>query len=423
MPGTRETFAMKMYYRISLPVVILLFAGLGTFSLIVFKSKPEKEPRKILPTVVEVVIAEKRPVTFIVKSQGTVVPRTETDLIPEVSGKITAISPSLYAGGFFEVGELLVEIDSSDYAVALVRAESVLAKAKLNLSEEVAKSEQALKDWENLGNGEATELVLRKPHLIDAEANVKSAQADLEKARRDLERTRIRAPYAGMVKEKKADLGQFVSPGVMLAKIYAINYVEVRLPIPSHDISYVDLPYAYQGKNRKKASLSVLLEADFGGHRYTWDGLIVRTEGVVDPRSRVIYAVAQVQDPYRQEAGSARPPLQIGMFVKAEIRGKKVEDAVILPRHALRQNNRVLVVDASDTLVSREVKVIRADTENVIIGAGLEDGDKVCLTALEFVVGGMKVTTQMAVEKAGGEDPAFEENVVSTEEPNGDEEI
>ena len=112
---------MKMYYRISLPVVILLFAGLGTFSLIVFKSKPEKEPRKILPTVVEVVIAEKRPVTFIVKSQGTVVPRTETDLIPEVSGKITAISPSLYAGGFFEVGELLVEIDSSDYAVALVR--------------------------------------------------------------------------------------------------------------------------------------------------------------------------------------------------------------------------------------------------------------------------------------------------------------
>ena len=414
---------MKMHYRISLPIVILLFAGLGTYNLVLFKSKPEKEPRKILPTVVAVVTAEKRAVTFIVKSQGTVVPRTETDLIPQVSGKITAISPSLYAGGFFEVGDVLVEIDSSDYEVALVRAESVLAKAKLSLSQEIAQSEQALKDWGNLGNGEATELVLRKPQLIDAEANVRSAEADLEKARRDIERTHIRAPYAGMVKEKNADLGQFVSPGIMLAKIFAINYVEVRLPIPSHDIPYVDLPYAYQGNDGEKASLYVQLEADFGGHRYTWDGLIVRTEGVVDPRSRVIYAVAQVQDPYRQEAGSARPPLQIGMFVKAEIRGKTVEDAVILPRHVLRQNNRILVVDAANTLEGRDVEVIRTDTENVIIGAGIEDGDKVCLTALEFVVDGMKVTTQMAADEAGGEDPAFEENVVSTEEPDGDEEI
>ncbi len=413
---------MKMRYRILLPILIIGYAATITYYLIEYREKPEKKPKEILPTIVYVSEAKKRPVTFTIKSQGTVVPRTETDLIPQVSGKITSISPSLYAGGFFEEGDVLVEIDSSDYEVALVRAEAVLAKAELNLSQEAALSEQASKDWGNLGNGEATELVLRKPQLIDAEANVKSAQADLEKARRDLQRTLIRAPYAGMVKEKNTDLGQFVSPGALLAKIFAINYVEVRLPIPSHDLAFVDLPYAYHGNDGGKASLYVQLEAAFGGTRHTWDGLIVRTEGVVDPRSRVIYAVAQVQDPYRQESGSSRPPLQIGMFVEAEIRGKTVADAVTLPRHALRQNNRILVVGAGDTLAGREVEVIRLDAENVVIGAGLEEGEQVCLTALEFVVDGMKVTPEM-VKSDNGEDPVLEENVVSTEAPDRDEEI
>ncbi len=418
-----ETSFMKMYYRISLPLVIIAFAALGTFNLIEFRDKPEKEARNVLPTVVDVMRAVKRPVTFTVKSQGTVTARTETDLIPQVSGKITAISPSLYAGGFFDEGDVLVEIDPSDYEVAVVRADSLLAKAQLNLSQEIAQSEQARRDWENLGEGEATALMMRKPQLIDAEIGVKSAEADLEKARRDLERTRIRAPYAGMVKEKFADLGQFVSPGTMLANIFAINYVEVRLPIPSNDLSFVDLPYAYQGRSGEKAaSLDVFLHADFGGSKHTWRGHIVRTEGTVDPRSRVIYAVAQVQDPYRPAPGSDRPPLQIGMYVEAEIKGKTIEEAVLLPRHALRQNNRVLVVDGSNKLEARNVEVIRTDTESVIIGAGIETGDNVCLTALEFVVDGMKVTAQMT-EELPTEKSSFDEKMVSADKPDGGEEI
>ncbi len=414
---------MKMHYRILLPIVIIAFAGLATYNLILFKSKPEKEERKPLATIVEVMRAKKRSVTFTVKSQGTVAPRTETDLIPQVSGKITSISPSLYAGGFFEEGDVLVEIDSSDYEVAFVRAESVLAKAKSSLSQEIAQSEQARKDWKNLGQGNATELVLRKPQLIDAEATVKSAQADLEKAIRDLERTRIRAPYAGMVKEKNTDIGQFVSPGIMLAKIFAINYAEVRLPIPSHELSFVDLPYNYHGKGGKKAELKVLLSADFGGRKYIWKGLIVRTEGTVDPRSRVVYAVAQVHDPYRPAAGSDRPPLQMGMFVEAEIKGKTVENAYVLPRQALRNNNHILIVDDRSTLEMRKVGVIRTETENVIIGEGIEDGENVCLTALEFVVGGMKVTAQMREEEEFLAEPTFEEKMVSAEKPEGGEEI
>ena len=149
----------------------------------------------------------------------------------------------------------------------------------------------------------------------------------------------------------------------------------------------------------------------------------MRTEGTVDPRSRVVYAVAQVQDPYRQAAGSAHPPLQMGMFVKAEIKGKTIENAFVLPRQALRNNNQILIVEANSTLVARNVEVIRMERENVIIGAGINDGDSICLTALEFVVGGMKVTAQMKEEEQFEEEPTFEEKMVSAKNPEGGEEI
>ncbi len=377
--------------KIFLPLAILAIAGLSSYTLVLLRPEPESKERTVSPTAVEVVTAIRQTVTLSVKSQGTVAPRTETVLITQVSGMITQISDSLYAGGFFEKGEVLVEIDPSDYEAAAIRAGATLAQARLNLATENAQAEQARQDWEALGNGAPTDLVLRTPQLLDAESRVCSAEADLEKARRDLLRTRVSAPYDGMVNKKSVDVGQHVVAGTRLADIFAIDIAEVRLPIPNRELAYLELPYTYRGKDRREEGPLVYLRAEFGGGEHSWVGRLVRTEGTIDPKSRVLYAIAQVSDPYAETSDPNKPPLQVGMFVEAEIIGNTIEEVVVLPRHALRSRNTVLVVDQNNALETRSVDVIRADEERVFIRDGIEEGERVCLTALEYVVDGMQV--------------------------------
>ncbi len=385
-----------------LPLVILAVAGGVTYGLIKLRPKPKSEVRPPGVVAVEILPVEKGTLTFSVKTQGTVAPRTETSLILQIQGEIVAISPSLYAGGFFRQGDVLLEIDSLDYQTALIRAEADVAQARLNLAQEGALAEQARKDWMAMGDGKPSALVLREPHLQDAQARLRSAEAGLEKAKRDLDRTRIRAPYAGMVRAKHVDLGQYVSVGTRLADIFAIDYAEIRLPLTKENLAYLDLSSAYRGGRQTGGGLKVILRSDFAGSEHMWMGRIVRTEGVVDTRSRVLYAVAQVDDPYALGADASLPPLQMGSFVEAEIEGETVEDVIVLPRHVIFDGDQVLIVDRENILRKRTVEVLRTAGREVVVREGLKDGDQVCLTALEFMVDGMVVAPRLVEEQKSG---------------------
>jgi RND family efflux transporter MFP subunit len=255
-----------------------------------------------------------RSLNFVVTSQGTVKPRTETTLVSEVSGKVVSVSEHFIAGGFFRKGDVLLQIDPSDYRTAVKRVQANLASREARLSEEVARSEQALKDWNNLNRkGQPSDLVLRKPQLADARANVQAAEADVQKAERDLQRTNITVPYDGLVRVKRVDIGQYVTPGTQLGVTFAIDSAEIRLPLSDNDMAFLELPSA---TNRAGKPLpSVILRADNVGASGQWEAVIIRTEGVVDEASRVIYAVAQVIDPYGILGQSTQEELKVGTFI------------------------------------------------------------------------------------------------------------
>ncbi len=338
----------------------------------------------------DVIEARERLVNFTVTSQGSVQPRTETTLVAEVSGKISSVAPNFIAGGVFNAGDVLLEIDPSDYETALKRAEAGLASQQARLADERARSEQALRDWRNLGRtGEPSDLVLRKPQLQEALANVEAAEADVDKARRDLERTRITVPYDGLVKRKLVDIGQFVSPGSQLGVTFAIDTAEIRLPISTDDVAYLDLPSATDTED--DALPLVTLSAQQGGAQRTWQARIVRTEGIVDEASRVIYAVARVVDPYSVLGQSTQDELQVGTFVRAEIQGRSAGSVVVLPRRALQQDDTVLVANRERELEIRPVTVVRSEPHEVYISAGVEDGEWVITTTLEAPIPGMKL--------------------------------
>jgi RND family efflux transporter MFP subunit len=317
-------------------------------------------------------------------------PRTQTTLVAEVSGKIIAVSDNFVAGGFFRSGETLLEIDPSDYRTAVKRAEAALASRRAQLADEEARSRQAVKDWKNLGRtGDPPALVAREPQLADARANVLAAEADLEKAQRDLQRTRISLPYDGVVRQRQADLGQFVAPGTQVGATFSVGTAEVRLPVSPTDLAFLELPTPGTGLPEDPAVVELATEE--AGRTLTWEARLVRTEGVLDEQSRVLYAIAEITDPYGIQGLTSQPVLRMGTFVRASIEGRYLRDVVILPRYVLRNDGTVLVANAERELEVRPVTVVRAEPDLVYISDGIADGEQVITTTLEAPIPGTRL--------------------------------
>lgn len=384
-----------------LPLIVLAAAGVGTWVLIESRAVPETRPPDVEVPLVETMTAEYSSVTLTVSAEGTVAPRTETQLVPEVSGRVVEISDSMVAGGFFDEGEVLFRLDPREYELAVVRSRAAIAQANLGLETERQEAALARREWELLDVGPLTPLALREPQIAEAQAQLDSAEAALEQAQYDLERTTVRAPYAGRVRSESLDLGQFVSRGNAVATIYSVDAAEIRLPIPDTELAFVNLPLGYRESAEEGVSTGpmVVVRAEFAGRQHEWRGRIVRTEGEIDPRTRMVHAIARVQNPYARGADPDRPPLAVGMFVTAEISGRPSGRVVVLPRSVMRAGDEVLLVDAHDRLRLQRVEVLRLERDRVLVRDGLEEGARIVVSPLENAVGGM----QVRVREPGGE--------------------
>jgi len=374
-----------------LPVLVLLAALAGGRYIVSQRPEaPQFQPPQV-PVAIDAIRVLPEDYRVVIRSEGTVEPRTESTLIPQVSGQIVAISPTFREGGFFEQGDVLVTLDPRDYQLAIASAEAQVAQAESALEQELAQAKVVEDDWRMLGR-EAPRLGLRQPQIAAARATLLSAKAQLERAKFDLERTRIRAPYDGQVLEKNVDIGQFVSTGTLLARVYATDYVEIRLPLSNRQLEFVDLPERFRGETAQRgtAGPEAIIKATIGRQEWRWTGRIVRAEGAIDTRTRQLFVVAQVDDPY--EPGlDGQPPLRIGQFVEAEIEGVTLVNAFVLPRSALREAVEVLVVDEDSRLQRRPVTVAWTDGEHAIVTAGLEPGEVVNITPLAVAANGTLV--------------------------------
>ena len=392
-----------------LPVVVLGVALAAAFVMWANRPPVETLTPVVTPPAVRVQTVAFESVDLTVSSQGTVQPRTASQLVPEIAGTVLDVSPAFAVGGFFEEGDVLLQIDPYDYQQALIAARSQLAQAQLRLAQAEAEAEVARREWEEIGQGDANPLTLRLPQVEDARAAVASAEAAIDRATRDLERAEVRAPYAGRVQTKDVDVGQFVNRGTAVGRIYAVDSAEVRLPLPDEELAYVDVPMSYRGA-QQQAGPAVTLSADFAGRHFSWRGRIVRTEGEIDPVSRMVHVVAEVADPYAPGPDPTRPPLAVGMFVEAEITGRRVDDVVVLPWAALNGRDQVLIVDDDGRLRFRQVDILRSTSEHVLVQDGLAPGERVSISALDAVIEGMAVQVAGAepatMARAGGGAPA-----------------
>ena len=320
---------MAKLLRIIIPLLIL---AVGYFGFGILAEKEELEVRtrpapKIIET--EVQVMERRDFRVTLSTQGIVRPHNETALTPRVSGRVIKISPKFESGSFFEKGDILLELDPSDFLAALSAAEARLARSEAAFAQEDARAKQALLDWEDLGYTEPpTELVLRKPQLKEAEANVKASEAELLSAQNDLKRAQVLAPYDGRVRERSVGLGQSVSPGTTIGEIFSTNFAEVRLSLSTRDLVHVDLP-----DNPDDLAVPVTL------------------------------------------TDALAPPLRIGQPIRAEIKGNTIENVFIVPRDTLLRPNEIVLIEPVELTIARtRIEPVWSDSVNLIVRDNITEG-------------------------------------------------
>lgn len=379
-PGFRKILA------IALPVMVLVL-GFGAFKLI--KANPpeasKRPPQRSQAVPVEATRLSLQDYTTTLRSFGSVQPRKQTTLVAQVSGMVSEVSPLFRAGSRFSKGDVLLSLDSSDYAIAVRGAQAALIQASALFTEEKARGDQAATDWKKLGKrGKPGALLLRTPQRQAAQAQVQAAQAQVERAELDLARTQIKAPYDGQVLSTAVDEGRFVTTGSSLGAVFASGALDVRLPLNAGQLQQMDPALIDSGE------AVVELISGGGGQEQRFQARLVRSEGQIDLTTRQMFVVAEVE---------AEATIAIGQFVEAHLPGKRYNDVFVIPERLLRPEGDVFL--ATDGQVLRgAVQLLFDDGENAVV-TGLSAGDALILTPLGSAVSGMRIAATI-----DGEPPA-----------------
>jgi len=342
--------------------------------------KPDKKKPQRTAYVVEVVPPKAGSQRVKLQATGTVVPAQEITLKARVSGEIVEISPDFIEGGLFKEGEAILNIDPVDYQLALEQKKAALAEAEYQLKLEEGQRDVAAREWELIAPGadanEADrELALRVPHLKYRAAKLEAAEAELEKATLDLARTEVRAPFNAVVVERKTNLGTQASLQDSLAVLAGIDRFYVRASLPVDQLRRITCD--------PETGSDVTI---FRGSGDVRKGQVVRMESSLEEAGRMARVLIAVEKPLAGEN-----PILLNEYVRVSISGDPVEKAYHIPRSALHDDRFVWIATPKGTLAIREVDVVWRDASDVIVSAGLKDGERLIVSNLSAPINGMKL--------------------------------
>lgn len=373
---------------------ILLVAA--AITVLIFLTEPSAKSEgatKQMAMLVEVQPAEKGDFTPVLVATGTVQPVEDVMLSPLVSGEIVRRDPSFTPGGFVSKGEVLLQIDPSDFRNTLELRKSELQQAETNLQVEMGRQEVAEQDLELLGidslSPNQKSLVLRKPQLNSVEANLKSAKASVQQAQLNLSRTTIKAPYDAHILSQNVTIGSQVTPGDNLGRLVGTDYYWVNLTVPVNKIKWLQFP---DTDSEKGSPVKILSSSAWNKGEFR-EGYLYKQVGALDDQTRLARILVRVPDPLAKNSEKDKPELMIGSFVEAHMQAEEIKDVVRMNRDFLRSNNTVWVMQDGELRI-RDLDILLSDSKYVYIKSGLEDGDKVVTTNLSTVSNGIKLRTE-----------------------------
>lgn len=365
------------------PVIVAIVTALIVSALV--RTAPEPEVGEAVTNRIGVYVerATRTGARAEVRAFGEVRPRVQIDVVSEVSGRITSVSPDFVEGGSLSAGEALITIEDRDYVLAVAEAQARLAARRFELEQALANADVAGKQL--AGESNVSDLALKKPQIAQAQASVNAAELSLQRAESALERTEISLPFDARITSTMVDEGQYVGMGRTIASIFSTDVAEVRLPLTDRDIAALGVPIGFEAEPEK--GLAVELAANVAGAMRRWQGQLIRLDASLDPRTRSTFGTVEVLDPFKTSEGGM--PMAPGLFVAADIQGRFLDDVLAIPAAGLRAGGRVFIMNDKDLLEIRNVSVAHATSEVAYLVSGLNDGDRVIVSPIRNPVPGM----------------------------------
>lgn len=368
------------------PLVVILLTALTVGALVQNAPQPEVGEPETVRIGVYTESATRTGASAEVTVYGEVRPRVQIDVISEVAGRITSVSPSFAEGGSISAGEPLITIEQRDYLLAVSEAKARVAARELELAQALADADVAKKQLANEKN--PSDLALKLPQIAQARAALEAAEIGLERAQSDLERTQITLPFDARITQTSVDEGQYLGLGRTIASVFSTDIAEVRLPFTDADIAALGIPIGYEAEEGK--GLRVRLTADVAGATRQWQGQLVRLDASLDPRTRTTFGTVEVRNPFADSEGAM--PMAPGLFVSASVEGRSLTDVLAIPAAGLRAGGRVFIMNDENLLEVRSVRVAHATSEMAYLSNGVSEGDRVIVSPIRNPVPGMALS-------------------------------
>lgn len=324
----------------------------------------------------------------LVSAMGTVVPAKEITLRPEVSGRVLFISPLLIPGGIVQEGETLVRIDSRDYEAVVKLRESELAKAELNLKVEQGSqlvAQQEYKMLDDIIQDQDQELILRKPHLQEAQAALEAAEAALAKAQLDVERCTVKSPFNGIIQSKLVDVGAQVTSTSALLEIMGTDEYWIEALVPVDQLKWITIPK----NNDQPGSPAKVFDSTWQQDTYR-QGEVIRLLGQVEEQGRLAQLLVSVKDPLALKSNSpGEPAVLVDSYVRVEIEGTTLSNVFAISRDYLHDGQNIWIMDKEDRLRILPVEILFRDKDMVYLSNGLRSGNRIVTTDISAPVDGM----------------------------------
>jgi len=368
--------------------------------LIVTKDEPPRAEKTLEGTLVEVIQIDRSQHEVDLYAKGTVVPAREVVVQAELGGRVIWQSPELVAGGRFKEGEPIVRIDPRDYQLRVETHRSQVNRAKLDLSIEARRGEVAKREWDAFGeidvSDEQRALAQREPQLEAMRLALKAAQSALKKAQLDLQRTTLRAPFNAMVVSESVDTGQLISPQSLVARLVGTDEYHVQMSVPVASLRTV------HARTPEAPGSAAMIIQQVGAETIERRGEVIRQLPDLDPGGAMARLLINIEDPLGKEGDL---PLLLGSFVNVAIAAQAIDDAIRLPRVALRNGRYVYVMNDANVLEIRDVQIAWTEPDAVLVTGGLQSNERVVTSRIATPVPNMLLRTGVEAPEAAPTEP------------------
>ena len=385
----------------ALSIGVMVAAAAAAFALVATKAEPPRAEKTLEGTLVEVIQIGTSQHEVDLHAKGTVVPAKEIVLQAELGGRVIWQSPELVAGGRFKTDQPMVRIDPRDYQLAVESYRSQVNRAKLDLSIEARRGEVAKREWNAFGEMDVSEeqraLAQREPQLEATRLALKAAQSALKKAQLDLTRATLRAPFNAMVVSENVDTGQLLSSQTSVARLVGTDEYHVQVSVPVASLRTV------RARTPDAPGSEAKIVQRVGQETIERRAEVIRQLPDLDAGGAMARLLLNIDNPLG-EPGDL--PLLLGSFVDVAIAAQPIDDAIRLPRVALRNGRNVYVMNEQDLLEIRDVQIAWTEPDSVLITGGLEPDERVVISRIATPVPNMLLRTAEQTPEAESGDPS-----------------